>query len=324
MLKQLILFAYNNFLNALFQQHGSDLVITDLEYIDKEALGTDPENRGVVYDLRCKTSQGEDIIVEMQKEGQDFFENRIIYYLARDISIQGFKQGRLREGEEKLAWNFDLHRVIGVFMMDFYDSDKDSEHPEKYSRNCWMSYGTHRISSPMQEYWKVQLPYYRSCNMKPEECETKLDYWLYNIANMKDMAQLAFTEKDPDFVYLSDMADFNAMTAAEQDRYIRMIDREVVYNNVLDRKYRFGYNEGEIKGIEKGRKEGIVQGRKEGIVQGRKEGIAEGIAKGIEQANAENYIKILEMAKMFKYDAKMPIDTIVHCTGLSHAEVEAL
>jgi len=289
-----------SFLNALFQRHGSNLEIADLDYIDKEVLEATSENRGVVYDLRCKTSQGEDIIVEMQKEGQDFFDNRIIYYLARDISIQGFKQGRLREGEEKQAWNFDIHRVIGVFLMDFYGADKNSEHPEKYSRNCWMSYGTHEIASPLQEYWKVQLPYYRSCNMKPEECETKLDYWLYNIANMKDMAQLAFTEKDPDFVYLSDMADFNAMTAAEQDRYIRLIDREVVYNNVLERKYRFGYADGESKGIEKG------------------------IAKGIEQANAENYIKTLEMAKKMKYAKKMSIDDIVFCTNLSRNEVEAL
>jgi hypothetical protein len=107
------------------------------------------------------------------------------------------------------------------------------------SRNCWSNVDTHEISSDRQEYWKVQLPYFRKHNIKKEDCTSKSDYWLYNIANMDTMEELAFKEKDSDFVYLSELAEFRAMSIPEQDRYIRQIDREVVWKNVMDRKYRF-------------------------------------------------------------------------------------
>ena len=63
------------------------------------------------------------------------------------------------------------------------------------SRNCWSNVDTHEISSDRQEYWKVQLPYFRKHNIKKEDCTSKSDYWLYNIANMDTMEELAFKEK---------------------------------------------------------------------------------------------------------------------------------
>lgn len=234
-----------SFLNALFDSQNLGIKIESLEYIDKEALGSDKQNRGVIYDLKCHTSNGEEILVEMQNEGQDFFENRIIYYMARAVSIQGFKKVRNKIGEEKLeedeTWDFDIHRVIGVFLMNYYDKND----LEPVSRNCWTNVNSGKISSDRQEYWKVQLPYYRRHNKKPEECANKLDYWLYNISNMDTMSELAFKEKEPDFVYLSNLANFNAMSVQEQNRYIYNIDQEVVYNNVMERRYRDGKTEGE-------------------------------------------------------------------------------
>ena len=290
------------FLNALFDSKKLNIVIEDLEYIDKDELGTVKKNRGVIYDLRCKTTTGEEIIVEMQNEGQDFFENRIIYYLARAVSNQGFKKGHDGKPEEKEDWDFAIHRVIGVFIMNFYDPN-DSE---KISRNCWTNVDTHEISSDRQEYWKVQLPYFRKHNMKKEDCTTKSDYWLYNIANMDTMEELAFKEKDSDFVYLSELAEFRAMSIPEQDRYIRQIDREVVWKNVMDRKYRFGFSDG--------KEEGRAEGRAEGRVEGRAEGIAEGLAVGEKQAK-------LLIARSLKSFGKMTIDEIAAATNLTPDEI---
>jgi len=260
----------------------------------------------VIFDLKCKTSNGEEILIEMQNEGQDFFENRIIYYMARAISNQGFKTGRKKTNEEEKKqtddddWDFNLNRVIGIFIMNFYDPKE----PEKISRNCWVNTKTRRITSDRQEYWKVQLPYFRSHNMKIEDCTTKSDYWLYNFANMGTMDNIAFKDKDTDFVYLSDLAEFRAMTIPEQDRYIRTIDQEVVYNNVLDRRYRFGYADGEEKGIAKGRAEGIV------------EGMAQGMAQGIKRKEHEMIISMLFNG--------LSIDTIASISKLSIEEIEKI
>ena len=130
-----------------------------------------------------------------------------------------------------------------------------------------MNEETHKISSNLQEYWKVQLPYFRKHNLKAENCTSKSDYWLYNIANMDTMEDLAFKEKDSDFVYLSELAEFRAMSIPEQDRYIHQIDQEVVLKNVMDRKYRFGFSEGK----EEGREEGRTEGEKIGIEKGEKQ-----------------------------------------------------
>lgn len=159
------------FLNALFESKDMTFRIEELEYIDKEAGGTVSENRGVIFDLKCKTTTGEEILIEMQNESQDFFENRIIYYMARAISNQGFKEGHKKDEEDtndiddgknndiksqKEEWKFQINRVIGIFIMNFYDPKE----PNKISRNCWTNVETRRITSDRQEYWKVQLPYF--------------------------------------------------------------------------------------------------------------------------------------------------------------------
>lgn len=79
---------------------------------------------------------------------------------------------------------------------------------------------------------------------------------------MDTMEELAFKEKDSDFVYLSELAEFRAMSIPEQDRYIRQIDREVVWKNVMDRKYRFGFSDGKEEGRAEGREEGRAEGER--------------------------------------------------------------
>lgn len=228
----------------------------------------------------------------MQNESQDFFENRIIYYMARAISNQGFKKGHRKkmseEEEPKITddedWDFNLNRVIGIFIMNFYDPKET----EKISRNCWVNTETGRITSDRQEYWKVQLPFYRSHNMKVEDCASKSDYWLFNFANMGTMDNVAFLDKDNDFVYLSELAEFRAMTISEQDRYIRSIDQEVVYKNVMDRRYRFGFADGEEKGMARGVAEGIVQG----MAKKEKEMITGMLLSGLPSETIANIAKL--------------------------------
>ena len=263
----------------------------------------------MIYDLRCKTTTGEDIIVEMQNESQDFFENRIIYYLSRAVSNQGFKKGHDGKPEEKEDWDFAISRVIGVFIMNFYDPNES----QKIARNCWMNEETHKISSNLQEYWKVQLPYFRKHNLKAENCTSKSDYWLYNIANMDTMEDLAFKEKDSDFVYLSELAEFRAMSIPEQDRYIHQIDQEVVLKNVMDRKYRFGFSEGK----EEGREEGRTEGEKIGIEKGEKIGLKKGEKIGIEKGEKQKAFTIARAMKQHGDD----IDYIALVTGLTKEEI---
>lgn len=63
--------------------------IVQITFLDKEMLPQNDEERGVVYDLRCKTEDGTEFIVEMQNRSQAYFSDRIVFYLSYSIAPQG-------------------------------------------------------------------------------------------------------------------------------------------------------------------------------------------------------------------------------------------
>ncbi len=62
--------------------------IEDITFLDKELDGMSEYDRGVVYDLLCKTTDGSEFIVEMQNRSQNHFSDRILFYLSRSFSNQ--------------------------------------------------------------------------------------------------------------------------------------------------------------------------------------------------------------------------------------------
>ena len=97
-----------DFLNDIIEPESP---IAKLTFLDKEMPPETKYERGIIYDMRCMLDSGEEIIVEMQNRGQDYFKDRICYYMARAISSQG------ERGDDE--WKFQLHAVYGVFFMNF-------------------------------------------------------------------------------------------------------------------------------------------------------------------------------------------------------------
>ena len=60
-----------SFLNNLLM---GERVINDLRFLDKEQMPEMGSSRELVFDVFCETSDGENIIVEMQLKGQDYFQ----------------------------------------------------------------------------------------------------------------------------------------------------------------------------------------------------------------------------------------------------------
>lgn len=75
-----------NFLNNLLV---GEKEIVDITFLDKEQPAIYEEDRSLIYDVYCKTTDGEHIIVEMQNKEQPFFKKRSIYYVSEAISRQG-------------------------------------------------------------------------------------------------------------------------------------------------------------------------------------------------------------------------------------------
>ena len=79
-----------DFLNSLLK---GEKEIVSLEFLDKEQPSVCDQDRSLIYDIYCKTSDGERIIVEMQNKPQPYFKKRSIYYVSEAIARQGQRGG---------------------------------------------------------------------------------------------------------------------------------------------------------------------------------------------------------------------------------------
>ena len=60
--------------------------IDDLMFLDKEDHAENVNDKGIIYDLYCRTESGEYIIVEIQNRRHSCFLDRTLYYVCRAMS----------------------------------------------------------------------------------------------------------------------------------------------------------------------------------------------------------------------------------------------
>ena len=117
--------------------------IEDLTFLDKEDRSENIHDKGIIYDLYCRTSTGEYIIVEMQNRWHSHFLDRTLYYVCRAVSRQmenpSSKEvcvpdtpleedcGMLREEEASYGLRYRLPAVYGVFLMNFKEDGLESK-----------------------------------------------------------------------------------------------------------------------------------------------------------------------------------------------------
>ncbi len=248
-----------SFLNAVFQ---GEKVITDVEYVDKERIGEDKDGRALIYDLHCKTADGDKIIVEMQNRYQTHFRDRAVFYLSGDIYHQG------KKGD---TWDYCLTPVYGIFLMNF--DWRELEKEQLREDICLMNKRTHEIFSDKLGMTFLKIP---MMDKEAEDCKDILDRWLYILKNMDKMeAMPKVFMNDPVFQRLGKVARIAALSKSERAAYDKSL-----------KAYRDGYA---IALTER------TEGYEEGVEVGRAEGLSEGIEKGIKKgilATARNLLKM--------------------------------
>ena len=279
------------FLNDLVQSRNPEVHIASVKITDGEADEANKDIRRVVYDVNCITDTGEEFIIEMQNDPQDFFSDRIVLYLARAASRQqskGYIKFVDENGEfQKEPWKYNMKNIYGVFFMNFIDK----EHPQKLSHFQFMETKEHYKDSGALQYWKIQMPLYRK--MKESDCETVIDKWIYNLSNMPKMkTQLSFKQDRPLFMRLEKLASYSDMTREQQWAYDSSYHNYVSYYGQLATKLREGKEIGFIEGETKGREEGLAEGREQGRTEQLVESIKKFISKGFD---FDEVVKILEV-----------------------------
>ena len=122
--------------------------IEDLTFLDKEDRSENIHDKGIIYDLYCRTSTGEYIIVEMQNRWHSHFLDRTLYYVCRAVSRQmenpSSKEvcvpdtplegdcGLLREEEASYGLRYRLPAVVRRFPDEFQGGRSGKEVPYRH------------------------------------------------------------------------------------------------------------------------------------------------------------------------------------------------
>ncbi len=281
-----------SFLNAVFQ---GERVITDAEFVDKERIGEDKDSRALIYDLHCKTADGEKIIIEMQNRYQTHFRDRALFYLSGDIYHQG------QRGDD---WDYHLTPVYGIFLMNF--DWREGEMEQLREDVCLMNRRTLKIFSDKLGMTFLKIP---MMTKDAEECKNILDQWLYLLKNMDKMEAIPTVfMNEPVFRRLGKVAKVAALNETQRKAYQKSLKMYRDNYAIAKTERNEGFDEGMAEGIEKGMAKGIEQG------------IAKGIEEGLEKGKYQEKVAIAKNLICLN----IADDAISQATGLTIEEISNL
>ena len=226
--------------------------IVDITFLDKEQPGEFADDRSLIYDIFCRTSDDEHIIVEMQNREQPYFKKRSVYYISESIS---------RQGERGAEWKYAIKAVYLVAFLNFSLPDiGDSFRTDV----ALMDMKTGRLFSNDLRLIYLQLPHFVK---EVDECDNDFDRWIYVLKNMEALNRLPWAAKNSVFERLSQIADISSLSKEERLKYDEGIRKYRDTLCVMDGAYLKGIAEGMEKGMEKGIAEGMEKGIAEGVLQ---------------------------------------------------------
>ena len=251
-----------DFLNAIIGLKKKEC-IRDVTFLPPEELGTTKDDRKAVFDIYCKTEQGDHVIVEMQSEPVQFFKDRSVFYSAfpiRDQAIKGKK------------WNFELKAVYAVGLLNFCFSDGKDDKTYLH-RVKLMDIEARTVFYDKLTFVFAELPKFKK---KETELKTQLDKWLYAINHLCELDKPSPALSGKMFEKLFYEAAVASLTTMEANAYAESQKQFLYYVNSID----FAAKQGKHIGKHIGMKIGFEKGHKQGFEEGHEQGFEEGIEEG--------------------------------------------
>lgn len=295
--------------------------IEDLVFLDKEDHSENVRDKGIIYDLYCKTSTGEYIIVEMQNRWHSRFLDRTLYYMARAISRQVENPASLRQTEKKAeisenhapgysvgyefredetdyileesrvpyGTQYKLATVYGIFLMNFKEEGLD---PVFRTDTQITSRQTGKTINPHFRQIYLQFPYFTK---ELKDCNSLYERLMFTLKNMESWYKMPEALKEQVFERLEQLASVANLSEADRIAYDRAVDSFRVSLIV---------EQDTIERIRKGVEKGLAQGRAQGREEGRKE-------------------EKFRIARMLK-SSGVSSDIICQSTGLTVEDIESI
>lgn len=226
--------------------------VTDLTFLDKEDHADNVSDKGIIYDLYCRTATGEYIIVEMQNRWHSNFLDRTLYYVCRAVSRQIESPSpkevpvpedsmMVREPYAPYGKQYRLPTVYGIFLMNF----KENGLEEKFRTDTVISdRDTGKVVNRHFRQIYLQFPYF---NKELSECETLYDRLIFALKNMNNWNRMPDALKDQVFEHLARLAAVANLSEENRIAYDKALDRYRVSEIVNEDIRKEGIKEGEKK-----------------------------------------------------------------------------
>ena len=292
-------------LNCILPQEAriSDI----LSYHDREQTVDYAGAKKTFLDLVCVGDTGYTFNVEVQREVDDCFFQRCVYYGC------GLYHEELLEGDY-----YDVLKPVYViaFLGENFRHENESlwDRDNIISRYLMIEERTGEFAPSTIFVIFAELERFTKTL---EECTTEQDrlfFWFKNSWKYKQLPE-EFTED----VFISDLANACLVAAFSKEKFNEYMS---AMKNERDLQYRMKihHDRGFAEGREEGLKAGENKGRAEGEKKGREEGLAEGEKKGRKEGEMESKIAIAR--NMLAQG--LPVETISQCVGLSIEELNAI
>ncbi len=215
------LFAYPRlllaFVNAVIPPADSAV---EISLINTEVSGDAADKRRVIYNLRCLTSDGRTIIVEVQRLHTPYFKERTLYYAMRTFSAQ------VEIGDRY----YDLKPVYLIALIDFALLGIDGITPYEGYAHHFRLYDERGelFSNGLQLYFvelnKMIIPVVT--DEKSPVIATPLDQWALVLRNMGSMAKIPQSVTDEHVRRAFGVMEVAGPSAEDRERWQRMIDED--------------------------------------------------------------------------------------------------
>lgn len=227
-----------DFLNQLLPEEHQ---IVELNFKNSEFLPPLPFLRKAIFDIHCTGANGENFIIEMQKEKLEYFKDRSIFYVSFPIQEQAIK------GE----WNFKLQHIYLIAILDFkYDEEEEKK---KFQRYVQLKDQDGEVFYNKLHLKFLQMPLFTKTE---SELVTRFDKWCYFLKNLETFDHIPTILKEPIFEKAFRTSEIGAMTKEEHDIYTESLMTYWESKGMIDT----ARDEGEQIGLQKGEQIGLQKG----------------------------------------------------------------
>jgi len=196
------------FLNELLSEEQG--IIEDITYLNTEQFGSSEEHRKAFFDLYCRNQRGEHFIVEIQRQKQKNFKERLIYYSTFPIQQQAIK------GD----WSFEQTAVYVLAIMDFELGNTRSSKNSVLSRVQLLNTETFDVFYNKLTYIYLEVPKFKKAE---HELESLFDKWLFLLRNMERLRNIPNNIKEHIFMKFLEKAELAKLSDDDRFKYERSL-----------------------------------------------------------------------------------------------------